>query len=78
MPNLKAQALRDLNDGELLERLAQTKEELFNLRFQSVTGQLENHARLTAVRKEIARLMTELRAREIAAAEALMANEETH
>jgi large subunit ribosomal protein L29 len=77
MPNLKAQALRDLNDGELLEQLAQTKEELFNLRFQSVTGQLENHARLTAVRKEIARLMTELRAREIAAAEALMANEET-
>jgi large subunit ribosomal protein L29 len=77
MPNLKAQALRDLNDGELLEQLAQTKEEMFNLRLQSVTGQLENHARLTAVRKEIARLMTELRAREIAAAEALMANEET-
>jgi large subunit ribosomal protein L29 len=77
MPNTKAQALRDLNDSEVLERLAQTKEELFNLRFQSVTGQLENHSRLTAVKKDIARLMTELRTREIAAAEALLADEET-
>ncbi len=77
MPNTKAQALRDLNDTEVLERLAQTKEELFNLRFQSVTGQLENHSRLTAVKKDIARLMTELRTREIAAAEALLADEET-
>jgi large subunit ribosomal protein L29 len=77
MPNTKAQALRDLNDTEVLERLAQTKEELFNLRFQSVTGQLENHSRLTAVKRDIARLMTELRTREIAAAEALLADEET-
>jgi large subunit ribosomal protein L29 len=77
MANTKAQALRDLNDSEVLERLAQTKEELFNLRFQSVTGQLENHSRLTAVKKDIARLRTELRAREIAAAEALLADEET-
>jgi large subunit ribosomal protein L29 len=71
-----AEALRDLNDGELFERLAQSKEELFNLRFQHVTGQLENHSRLQHVKKDIARCLTELRAREIAAAEALAANEE--
>ena len=68
-----AQALRDLSDPELVERLAQTKEELFKLRFQHVTGQLENHARLDQVRKDVARLHTELRIREIAAAEALAA-----
>jgi large subunit ribosomal protein L29 len=68
-----AQALRDLSDAELVERLAQTKEELFNLRFQHVTGQLENHARLAHVKTDVARLHTELRIREIAAAEALAA-----
>jgi large subunit ribosomal protein L29 len=72
----EAQALRDLNDAELFERLAQSKEELFNLRFQHVTGQLENHSRLQHVKKDIARCLTELRSREIAAAEALAANEE--
>jgi large subunit ribosomal protein L29 len=72
----EAQALRDLNDSELFERLAQSKEELFNLRFQHVTGQLENHSRLQHVKKDIARCLTELRSREIAAAEALAANEE--
>jgi len=77
MANPKAQALRDLSDGELFERLAEAKEELFNLRFQHVTGRLENHARLRQVRKDIARLNTELRMREIAAAEALAANQET-
>jgi large subunit ribosomal protein L29 len=71
MANAAAQELRELNDGELLERLARSKEELFNLRFQHVTGQLENHSRLQHVRKDIARCMTELRTREIAAAEAL-------
>jgi large subunit ribosomal protein L29 len=76
MANTKAQVLRDLNDGELFERLAHSKEELFNLRFQHVTGQLENHSRLQHVKKEIARCLTELRAREIAAAEALAADEE--
>jgi large subunit ribosomal protein L29 len=77
MANTKAQELRDLNDGELFERLAHSKEELFNLRFQHVTGQLENHSRLQHVKKDIARCLTELRAREIAAAEALAADEET-
>ncbi len=62
---------RDLDDGGLIDRLAEAKEELFNLRFQHATGQLSNYARLGQVRKDIARLETELRAREIAAAEAL-------
>ena len=71
------ESLRDVGDGELLDKLAEAKEELFNLRFQHVTGQLDNSARLGAVRKQVARINTELREREIAAAEALMADEET-
>ncbi len=66
----KAKALADLGDTDLLEQLADHKEELFNLRFQFATGQLENSARLKTVKKDIARVLTELRAREIAAAEA--------
>jgi large subunit ribosomal protein L29 len=62
--------LRELNDGELLQRLAEAKDEHFNLRFQLVTGQLDNTARLGQVKREIARLATLLREREIAAAEA--------
>ena len=61
----------DLSDDELLERLAETKQELFNLRFQHVTGQLDNYSRLKDLKRDIARLHTERRAREIAAAEAL-------
>ena len=71
------ESLRDASDSELLDKLADAKEELFNLRFQHVTGQLDNSARLGAVRKQVARINTELREREIAAAEALAANEET-
>ncbi len=67
----KKEALADLGDAELFERLTQGKEELFNLRFQHVTGALDNSARLGQVKKEIARVNTELREREIAAAEAL-------
>jgi large subunit ribosomal protein L29 len=67
----KINELRNLGDTELLERLDETKAELFNLRFQHVTGQLDNHARLGQVRTEVARLNTLLREREIAAAEAL-------
>ena len=67
-------ALRDLGDAELLDRLAEAKEELFNLRFQHVTGQLDNTARLgSRASKDVARINTELREREIAAAEALAA-----
>jgi len=62
--------LRLLGDGELLSRLGEARRELFNLRFQLATGQLDNSARLGAVRKDIARLSTFLREREIAAAEA--------
>ena len=72
-----AQEFKELSDGDLFERIGTTKQELFNLRFQHVTGQLENSARLGAVKKDVARLLTELREREIAAAEALTANEET-
>jgi len=67
----KAKALADLGDTDLLEKLSDAKEELFNLRFQFATGQLENSARLKHVKKEIARTLTELRAREITDAEAL-------
>jgi len=65
-----AQELRELNDAELIQRLAEAKEEHFNLRFQAATGQLDNTARLGEVRRDVARLNTLLRAREIAAAEA--------
>jgi large subunit ribosomal protein L29 len=63
------QSFRDLDDVSLVNELAETKDELFKLRFQSATGQLTNYAKLGQVRKNIARLETELRAREIAAAE---------
>lgn len=70
-----AKDLKDVNDGDLIEALNDSKEELFNLRFQLVTGQLDNYSRIKEVKKEVARAMTELRAREIAAAEALESND---
>jgi large subunit ribosomal protein L29 len=57
--------LRNLDDAELSSKLREAKEELFNLRFQGATGQLENHGRLRAVRKDIARIYTILREREL-------------
>jgi large subunit ribosomal protein L29 len=57
--------LRNLNNEDLTEKLRESKEELFNLRFQGATGQLENHGRLRAVRKDIARIYTVLREREL-------------
>jgi len=57
--------LRALSPEEIAEKLRESKEELFNLRFQAATGQLESHGRLTAVRKEIARIYTILREREL-------------
>jgi large subunit ribosomal protein L29 len=62
---LTASELRSSTPEELTSKLAEAKEELFNLRFQSATGQLENHGRLRAVRKEIARIYTVLREREL-------------
>ena len=67
--------LDELSDADLLKRLDEVSEELFNLRFQNATGQLTNVRRLGEIRKEKARVLTELRAREIAAAEALEAEE---
>jgi len=55
---LRARELRDLTDEELENRLADTRQELFNLRFQSATGALENSARLRAAKREIARILT--------------------
>jgi large subunit ribosomal protein L29 len=60
MAILTAAELRNLGKDELLEKLANAKEELFNLRFQAATGQLESHGRLRAVRKDIARIYTVL------------------
>jgi large subunit ribosomal protein L29 len=71
------ESFKDLGDEELFDRLAQTKDDLFKLRFQHVTGQLDNTARLGQLRKDVARLNTELRDREIAAAEALEKSEES-
>ena len=71
-----AKNFNEKSDGDLLEALNDSKEELFNLRFQLVTGQLDNYRRLKEVKKDVARAMTELRAREIAAAEALETNNE--
>ena len=66
----RAKELRDLSLEELDQRLLESKHELFNLRFQLATGKQDNSARLGQVRKEIARLATILREREIEAAEA--------
>ena len=62
---LTAAQLRSSTEEELSSKLAEAKEELFNLRFQSATGQLESHGRLRAVRKEIARIYTVMREREL-------------
>ena len=57
--------LRVLTDDELVEKLREGKAELFNLRFQAATGQLESHGRLRAVRTDIARIYTVMREREL-------------
>jgi large subunit ribosomal protein L29 len=63
---LRARELRDLTDEELENRLADTRQELFNLRFQSATGALENSARLNLAKREIARILTVRTEREAA------------
>ena len=68
---MRAAELRELNDAELANRTRELREELFNLRFQNATGQLDNATRIGAVRKDIARCETLLREREIEAHEAL-------
>lgn len=66
----RSRELRDLTVDELETRLSEAKQELFNLRFQHVTGQLDNSSRLGFLRKDVARMNTILREQEIAAAEA--------
>ena len=65
---MKARQLRDMTDDELERRLADTRQELFNLRFQSATGALENSARLRLAKREIARILTVRHEREEALA----------
>jgi large subunit ribosomal protein L29 len=63
--DLAPNQLRGLDDTKLADELKKAKEELFNLRFQSATGQLDNHGRLRAVKRDIARIYTEMREREL-------------
>ena len=63
--DLVTEALNAMEDERLAEELRKAKEELFNLRFQSATGQLESHGRLKAVKRDIARIYTILREREL-------------
>ncbi len=70
-----ASEIRELNDIELKNKLRESKEELFNLRFQNATGQLDNTSRLGDLKKDVARCETLLREREIAAAEQLKAEQ---
>jgi large subunit ribosomal protein L29 len=65
LQNKLAAPMRELEDDELATKLREAKEELFNLRFQAATGQLESHGRLHAVRKDIARIYTVMREREL-------------
>ena len=67
--------LREINDDALLHKLAESKQALYNLRFRNATGQLDSPAEIPVVRRQVARINTELRAREIAAAEALAGQE---
>lgn len=64
---MKPAEIRELSDEALAEKLKDCRAELFNLRFQMATSQLDNTARLTTVKKDIARVLTEQRARQIAA-----------
>lgn len=63
--DLAPDELRGFDEARLVEELDKAKQELFNLRFQSATGQLDNHGRLKAVRRDISRIYTILREREL-------------
>ena len=64
---MKAAEIRELSAEDLQVKLKEAKAELFNLRFQMATSQLDNTARVKQVKKDIARIMTEMRAREVSA-----------
>ena len=66
----KTAELAEMNLGDLIDELRETKQEALNLRFRNATGQLDNTAEITRVRRQIARINTLIRQREIAAAEA--------
>lgn len=64
---MNALELRDLDSEELAVRLSELKEEIFNLRFQKATGQLDDHRQIRRVKRDVARIRTILRERELAA-----------
>ena len=66
MAKLKVAELRDLPIEEINDKLTETREELFNLRFQNATGQLDNYKRLSELKRDVARIKTILRERELA------------
>jgi large subunit ribosomal protein L29 len=68
--------IREMTDTELIEALAEAKEEKFNLRFQLATNQLDNHARIKAVKQDIARILTVLHERELATVDVAAGTEE--
>jgi large subunit ribosomal protein L29 len=76
MSKVDTAELRNIDTEELEQKLVEVRQEAFNLRFQLVTGQLDNYSRITRVRREVARIETILREREIAAAEAAEAEAE--
>ena len=71
---MKYSEIRELSDAELNKKLEEGRAELFNLRFQMATSQLDNTARVTTVKRDIARVQTEMRARQIAAQNAAKKN----
>lgn len=75
-PELSTDALDGLDNARLREELDKAKAELFNLRFQAATGQIENTGRIKVVKRDIARVMTVLRERELGIREEIEASEE--
>ena len=71
---MKPSEVRALSDEERQKKLEDARAELFNLRFQMATSQLDNTARVTTVKRDIARILTEMRARELAAAKTAAEN----
>lgn len=71
---MKYKDIRELSDEELAQKLEDGRAELFNIRFQMATSQLDNTARVSVVKRDIARIQTEMRARQIAADNAAAQN----
>jgi large subunit ribosomal protein L29 len=69
MAKLKVSEIKELGHEEIVSKLEETKEELFNLRFQNATGQLDNYKRIRELKRDVARIKTILREQEIASAE---------